>query len=218
METGAPFTVEGGHQVDREYLAGSHVFVVTSGIASKFIYNADGRVSEIGMVGREAMFPVSGLLNVTGNAPVFLAQVGPLSGRVLRSKDFHAILSACSTGRELVSKYIYSFVTQVATNLMTSEQNPIGGRIARWLLMCHDRIDGDEVNVTHEALAAMSFAHRPTVTKVLRELRELGLIETSRAQIRIVSRPGLVAMCNGSYGMAARYYDEHICPFGKGLI
>ena len=90
-------------------------------------------------------------------------------------------------------------------------------RIARWLLMCHDRIDGDELNVTHDALADMSFAHRPTVTKVLSELRERSLIETSRAEIRAISRTGLAALCNGSYGMAARYYDEHICAFGKGL-
>lgn len=217
MGAGAPFSVEAGSQVDRDLLGGSHVFIVNEGIASKFLYNATGRISEVGMVGREAMFPVSGLLNVRGTHHIVLAQVGPLSGRMIRAKDFHAIIADCPESRELVSKYIFSFVTQIATNLMTSEQNPVMARIARWLLMCHDRIDGDVINVTHDALAEMSFAHRPTVTRILSDLRDRGLIETLRAQVRIRSRAGLVALTNGSYGEAARYYDQQICPFGKGL-
>ena len=127
MGAGAAFEIPVGSQIDRDLLGGSHVFVVTSGIASKFLYNADGRFSEVGMVGREAMFPVSSLLNVTGTPHVVVAQVGPLSGRVLRAKDFHAILSDCNASRELVSKYIYSFVIRISTNLMTSEQNPVDG-------------------------------------------------------------------------------------------
>ena len=214
---GAPFSIDAGSQVDRELLTGSHVFIVTEGIASKFLYNASGRISEVGMVGREAMFPLSGLLQVTGTPHLVLAQVGPFGGRVLRTKDFHAILADSADARELTNKYIYSFITQISTNLMTSEQNPVTARIARWLLMCHDRIDDDVINVTHDALADMSFAHRPTVTRTLSELREQGLIETSRAQVHIQSRAGLVAVTNGTYGVAARYYDEQICAFGKGL-
>ena len=217
MGAGAPFSIEAGDQVDRDLLVGSHVFIVTQGIASKFLHNLSGRISEVGMVGREAMFPVSGLLNVTGTPHMVLSQVGPFAGRVLRAKDFHAIVHDCVEARELISKYIYSFVIQISTNLMTSEQNPVMARIARWLLMCHDRIDGDVIHVTHDALADMSFAHRPTVTRILSELREQRLIETSRAQVRIVSRAGLVALTDGSYGAAARYYDEQVCSFGKGL-
>ena len=217
MGAGAPFSVDAGSQVDRDLLSGSHVFIVTEGIGSKFLHNSDGRVSEVGMVGREAMFPVSALLRVSGELRLVVAQVGPLAGRVIRTKDFHAIIQPSNEARELVNKYIYSFIIQVGTNLMTSEQNPVASRIARWLLMCHDRIDGDCIHLTHDALAEMSFAHRPTVTKVLRELRQQGLIGTSRAQVEVLSRAGLVGLANGSYGAAARYYDAHICAFGKGL-
>lgn len=216
MGAGAPFSIEAGQQIDRAHLGGSHVFIVTAGIASKFLYNADGRISEVGMVGREGMFPVSGLLNVAGAPHMVLAQVGPLTGRMLRAKDFRAIVGASEEARTLVNKYLYSFVTQIATNLMTSEQNPVLARIARWLLMCHDRIDGDCIKVTHDALAEMSFAHRPTVTKALSDLKERRLVDTSRAQVEILSRAGLIALASGSYGEAARYYSEHICPFGKG--
>ena len=217
MGAGAPFSVNAGNQVDRDLLGGSHVFIVTQGIASGFLLNASGRISEVGMVGREAIFPISALLQVTSTPHMVLAQVGPFAGRVLRTKDFHAIVGNCTIARELVNKYIYSFVTQIATNLMTSEQDPVMARIARWLLMCHDRIDDDVIHVTHDALADMSFAHRPTVTRILHDLREQGLIETSRAQVRILSRPGLVAVASETYGISARYYDEQICAFGKGL-
>ena len=217
MGAGAPFEVAAGNQVDRDLLRGSHLFIITEGIASKFLHNSDGRVSEVGMVGREAIFPISALLRVSGALRLVVAQVGPLSGRMIRTKDFHAIVDGSDAARDLINKYIYSFLVQVGTNLMTSEQNPVAARIARWLLMCHDRIEGDTIHLTHEALADMSFAHRPTVTKVLSDFRAQGLIGTSRAQVQILSRAGLVAMANGSYGAAARYYDEHICSFGKGL-
>ena len=216
MGAGAPFRVAAGSQVDRDLLGGSHAFIITNGIASKFLHNSDGRLSEVGMVGREAIFPVSALLRVPGALRLVVAQVGPLEGRVIRTKDFHAIVAPSEEARDLINKYIYAFLVQVGTNLMTSEQNSIAARIARWLLMCHDRIDGDTIRLTHEALADMSFAHRPTVTKVLSDLRQQGLIGTSRAQVEILSRAGLVALANGSYGAAARYYDEQICAFGKG--
>ena len=217
MGGGAPFNVETGEQANREMLGGSHVFIVTEGIASKFLHNSDGRVSEVGMVGREAIFPISALLRVPGALRLVVAQVGPLAGRVIRTKDFHAILAGSEEARDLVNKYIYAFLVQVGTNLMTSEQNPVAARIARWLLMCHDRIDGDCIHLTQEALADMSFAHRPTVTRVLSDLRQQGLIGTSRAQVEILSRAGLIALANGSYGAAAGYYNKHICEFGKGL-
>jgi CRP-like cAMP-binding protein len=217
MGAGAPFRVEVGSQVDPDLLDGSHVFIVTEGIASKFLHNSDGRVSEVGMVGREAFFPVSALLRVSGALRLVVAQVGPLAGRVIRTKEFHAIVDGSDKARDLLNKYLYSFLVQVGSNLMTSEQNPVAARIARWLLMCHDRIDGDSLHLTQDALADMSFAHRPTVTRVLSDFREQGLIGTSRAQVEIRSRAGLVALANGSYGAAARYYDQHICAFGKGL-
>jgi CRP-like cAMP-binding protein len=216
MGAGAPFRVGAGNQVDRDLLGGSHVFIVTEGIASKFLHNSDGRISEVGMVGREAIFPVSALLRVSGALRLVVAQVGPLAGRVIRTKEFHAIVDASEEARELINTYIYAFIVQVGSNLMTSEQNPVAARIARWLLMCHDRIDGDTIHLTHEALADMSFAHRPTVTKVLSDFRAQGLIGTSRAQVEILSRAGLAAEANGSYGASTRYYDEHICAFGKG--
>ena len=216
MGAGAPFRDMAGNQVDRDLLAGSHVFIVTNGIASKFLHNSDGRVSEVGMVGREAIFPISALLRVPGALRLVVAQVGPLDGRVIRTKDFHAIVAGSTAAHDLINKFIYAFLVQVGTNLMTSEQNPVAARIARWLLMCHDRIDGDVLHLTHDALADMSFAHRPTVTKVLSDLRHQGLIGTSRAQVEILSRAGLIALANGSYGAATGYFNEHICAFGKG--
>lgn len=217
MGAGASFDLASGGQVERDMLTGSHVFIVTSGIASKFLVNIDGRISEVGMVGREGMFPVCGLLQVPGAQHLVLSQVGRLSGRVLRTKDFHNIVQASDEAIGIVRRYVYSFLTQVATNLLATEQNNVEARIARWLLMCHDRTIGDVIDVTHETLANMSYAHRPTVTRLLNGLRDRDLVRTERGQIEILSRPGLVELAVGSYGAAAQYYTEHICPFGKGI-
>lgn len=216
MTAGAPFAIRSGQPVDRSLLGGSHVFIVTQGIATKVVVNRCGRSSEVGMIGREGMFPMGALLGVDNSPHILVARVGKLTGRVLRVKDFHAAIDRSAQAREKINRYVYSFISQIATNLMSGDQNPVAARICRWLLMCHDRIDGDVIPVTHDSLADMSFAHRPTVTRELNRIREEGFIRTARGSVEVVSREGLKSLANGSYGMAADYYARHIAPFGKG--
>jgi len=64
-------------------------------------------------------------------------------------------------------------------------------------------------------LAHMTFSHRPTITNALIAMREDGLIDASRGRVQILSRAGLWRMCEGSYGLSERYWQEHIGPFGK---
>jgi hypothetical protein len=68
----------------------------------------------------------------------------------------------------------------------------LGNRLVRWLLMMHDRIDGNTLLVTQDLLAEMLGAHRPSITLALRELEIAGLIERSRRQITILDREGLL--------------------------
>jgi CRP-like cAMP-binding protein len=67
----------------------------------------------------------------------------------------------------------------------------ISERLARWLLMCHDRTDSLLLQITHKSLAAMLGAPRPTVTLAAGILQKAGLVESSRGKMRILDRKGL---------------------------
>lgn len=218
LDSGSEFSVPAGARVPQEGLGGSYVFLVTGGIASKFQLAENGRISEIGMVGREGMFPVCALLHVPAAPHIVLSQTGELTGRRIRAKDFHRLIGEDPAAAMLVRKYTYAFLTQIASNILSSEQSQVSTRLARWLLMCHDRIDGDDILITHDVLAQMTFAHRPTITNALIAMKEHGLIETSRGCVTIKSRRGLWDLSEGSYGLSERYWQEHIGPFGKDYL
>lgn len=207
-----------GNRVPQEWLDGSQILIVTSGIASKYQLSEHGRISEVGMVGKEGLFPTCALLNVPPAPHIVLSQVSELRLRRVRTKDFHRIVGESARARHVVQLFAYAFLTQVASNILSSEQSQVAVRTARWLLMCHDRVDGDVLEVTHDALAQIVFAYRPTVSKIVAAMVEEGLIERARGRIKILSREGLHAMADGSYGLSERYWQQYIGPFGKDQL
>ena len=213
--SGAEFELRAGDCIPSEQLTGDYLFIPVSGVASQLQVAEIGRVSEVGMVGREGMFPLSALLRVPAAPHMVLCQADGLKGQRLRTREFHHIISDDGEAQLLVRKYVYAFVTQIASNIVSTEQSMVAAKLARWLLMCHDRIDGDRIPVTHDALAQMIFSHRPTVTNTLNLMRTEDLIDMSRGAVTILSRAGLRRMSDGYYGLSELYWQRHIGRFGK---
>ena len=84
-------------------------------------------------------------------------------------------------------------------------QNTLAERCVRWLLMAHDRIDGDELAITHEALSVVLGVRRASVTIVISALHDAGLIRAGRGRVTLLNRPGLeqIAGRRGWHGAAA---------------
>lgn len=85
---------------------------------------------------------------------------------------------------------------------MANGCHKIEERLARWLLMAHDRIDGDELALTHEFLARMLGVRRPGVSVAVSSLQKSGLIRAQRGGILIIDRSGLEDSSNGGYTAA----------------
>ena len=83
---------------------------------------------------------------------------------------------------------------------MANGRCKIEDRLARWLVMAHDRVDGDTLSLTHDFLAIMLGVRRPGVTHALNLLERVGLIQASRGTITIIDRDGLIENSNGAYG------------------
>ncbi len=88
-------------------------------------------------------------------------------------------------------------------------------RLARWLLMCHDRVDGDMIHITHDYMAVMLGTHRSAVTSALHVLEGERMIQTERGSVRIVDRPRLETAAQDTYGLAEAEYRRLVAPFGK---
>ena len=82
---------------------------------------------------------------------------------------------------------------------MANGRSKIEERLARWLLMAHDRVDDDELRLTHEFLAVMLGVRRPGVTVAVNLLEKSGLIRAERGVITILDRQGLEETSNGAY-------------------
>ena len=214
LESGGDFELANGCLMPSDQLSGGQVFIVAGGVASKFQIATGGKISEIGMVGPEGLFPLAGILDVPGAPHIVLAQIGTLIGRRVRTKDFQRIVGESPEARQLVLRYSYAFVTQICSNLLVSDQ-PVSVRLARWLLMCHDRSTGDNIEVTHDTLALMTISHRPTISHELQIMRDDGLIEMSRGRIDVRDRAGLLALSGGSYGATENNWRDNIGEFGK---
>jgi CRP-like cAMP-binding protein len=79
-------------------------------------------------------------------------------------------------------------------------------RLARWLLMCHDRVDGDELRLTHDFVATMLGVRRAGVTVALNRLEGLALVENDRGSITVIDRGGLEKAAGRTYGAPEAEY------------
>ena len=86
----------------------------------------------------------------------------------------------------------------------------VGQRLARWLLMCHDRVNGDELPLTHEFLSIMLAVRRAGVTEAIHVLEGAGIIRARRAFITILDRERLEETAGESYGVPEAEYERLI--------
>jgi CRP-like cAMP-binding protein len=100
-------------------------------------------------------------------------------------------------------RYVNCLYEQVGQTATANGKSRIEVRLARWLLMSHDRVEGDDFAMTHEFLSLMLATPRPGVTLALGHLASEGLIETNRGRITILDRAGLETKCKGIYKLPA---------------
>jgi CRP-like cAMP-binding protein len=186
----------------RKMLAGrnrrvEHVCFPDAGIVS-VVANGNSAI-EVGMVGREGMTSVSVLLNSTAKAPyeTYVQVAG--KGQRLSVAHLLAAIEASPTLQKVLLRYADTFLTQATETALANGRHKIEERLARWLLMADDRLDGHELPLTHEFLSVMIGTSRPGVSVALQEIERRGLITHKRGLVTVIDRDGLVKAANGAY-------------------
>jgi len=169
-----------------------YVYFPNSGVISTVIDLDDGDTVETGLVGREGMSGVSVGLGRSVDAQRAFCQI-PGEALRIQSAVFVQALEKNALLRQLVLRYANVVMATLAQNAACNRSHSLEERLARWLLITHDRVDGDEFPLTQEFLAQMLGVRRPTVSLAGAALQKEGVIRYSRGRITIRDRARLEA-------------------------
>jgi CRP-like cAMP-binding protein len=184
-----------------------YVYFIESGLASVVANEHGGKSVEIGVVGSEGLTGVAMLLNVDRTPLDTLVQIDGTAQRI-RADRLRAAMDENRGLNRLLTRYAHVFMIQAAFTALANGRHSVEERLARWLLMAHDRAEHDHVSMTHALLAVMLGVRRPGVTTALKALEMRGLIQVGRGIVTIIDREGLEIGANGIYGRPEAEYQR----------
>jgi CRP-like cAMP-binding protein len=175
-----------------------HAYFLESGFASVVANGSKDRSMEVGLIGREGMTGLADLMGTDRTPYDTFVQLDGKGWRV-KADNFSRALKQSPTLHGLLLQFAHAFIVQAAYTALANARSKLEERLARWLLMAHDRADGDEIPLIHEFLALMLDVRRPGVTLALSILVRQGFIRTSRGFVFITDRRGLEKSSSGAY-------------------
>jgi hypothetical protein len=204
--------------LDREYLeikapmvtANAPIEVVDFplfGLASQVAAMRDGTTVEVGPIGREGTTGLPLFLGAT-TTPIETFMQIPGESMRMTAEAFSRAVERSPGFRGALQRYAESTVSSMGWWVACNRAHVIEQRMARWLLMSHDRVLGDDFLLTHEFLAQMMGVRRAGVSEAAAELQREGLIRYERGRMRIVDRAGLEARTCECYWVVTEEWDR----------
>ena len=185
-----------------------YVYFPENGIVS-IVAKSRHEQAEAAIVGLEGM---TGIPVVLGNDrwvnDTYVQVDG--SGSRIAANDLRQALAKSANLRAILLAFTQAFVVQTTQTALANARGNVEMRLARWLLMAHDRLDGNELPLTHEFLALMLGVRRAGVTTTLQKLESDGLVVAKRGVISVVDRAGLIRLADRLYGVAEAEYRRLI--------
>ncbi len=181
------------------------VYFPESGMISLVAILDDCTQAEVGIIGNEGMLGTSLLSGIDTS---FIEALAQMPGTALRMtiRDFRHEMDADGPLRALVLRYNEALQAQVMQTAACNGRHGSEQRLARWLLMAHDRADGDELPLTQEFVAMMLGVHRPSISVTAGILQRAGLIRYSGGRITVLGREALEDASCECYGAVRRRF------------
>ena len=172
-----------------------YVYFPRRGFLSSTIVMENGAMVEVATIGREGMagLTAKGPAGAVSTNTLVVVQGESEGCYQMEAADFRREMDECDAFMEQVTRYGEAFLGVVMQSTGCNAAHGVEHRLAKWLLMAHDRMEATEFPLTQEFVAMMLGATRQTVTVVAGELQKKGLITYQRGKIRIVDRKGLEA-------------------------
>lgn len=186
----------------------AQVYFVNSGIVSWLAALENGNTVEAGVIGPEGVVGVSVVLGASSTPNQALTQ-SAVQATSIPTQDLVAEFHKGGKLAELSLRFVHVMFTQVAQTAACNRMHTLDQRLARWLLMTHDRIKEDQVPLTQEFLSRMLGVRRAGVSVAANSLRQSGLIDYHRGDIVVLDRKGIERASCECYQIVKHEYDSY---------
>ena len=189
-----------------------YVYFLNHGLISTDAMTQSGESVEVGVIGREGFSGLPALLNQPQMSHAVVVQ-GIGSGLRVRASVVRELFLRGGMFQTMVHNFAYLEMTQTAQSVLCNRMHTVDQRLARWLLTSADRMESEELHLTHEFLSHMLGVQRSTVTVAAGDMQRQELIGYSRGKIHLLDRPRLARAACECYGIVASAY-ERLLKFG----
>jgi len=182
------------------------VWFPNGGVCSIVRRLEDGSSAEVATVGREGLLGGSAIFGADEAFGDAMVQVSDGDAYTIPLEAFDEALARGGVFAERVTRFTQALTVLIMQSAVCNSLHRVEARLARWLLMSHDRVERDVFTITHEFLAMMLGVRRPTVTTTVAALQQRGAITYRRREMVIADRAGLEALSCECYGVVCATY------------
>lgn len=171
---------------------------------------------EVGLYGSEGMSGMAVVLAADQCPQAHMIQIDGAPALSMPAGELARAVDESPSLRKLMLRFVQAMNVQAASTAGANSHLVLSERLARWLLMCHDRVDGHQLEFTHEFMSMMLAVRRSSVTVALHALEATRAIRGTRGAVTVLDRERLEEIAGNSYGEAEAEYRRLVGPFGKG--
>jgi len=179
------------------------------GVCSVMSVMKTGATAEVGTIGNEGMTGLALFYGDETEPSESIVQV-PGMGRVLPADVFQGEMARQGTLYMLIRHYAHALVVQLMQSAACNALHNVEERTCKWLLMTHDRVEGDEFKLTHEFLGLMLGVRRSSVTLVAHQLQRAGMINYRLGVVTVLDRKALEETSCECYALVRAYFDKFL--------
>jgi CRP-like cAMP-binding protein len=202
-----PVTVPLGETIYKPESQIKQVYFPNSGVVSHVTHLEGGGSIEVGLVGNEGMVGFQVVLGDDRSPDHAIVQIAN-TGLRMEASVLLEKLTRDGRLRELLLRFVLVMNKQVAQTAACNGSHTVNARLARWLLMCHDRVEGDVLRLTQEFIAQMLGIRRSGVSQAAIILQSQGVITYTRGTITVLDRTGLENAACECYGAVKTEIDR----------
>src|SRR6266404_8290322 len=187
------------------------VYFPHSGTISFMLDMPNGQTVATSVIGHEGAVGMLSVLGPSRSPTTAVVRVAGIASQISASR-FHAAFGQSSAIRHAVQTHTRAVLMQFQHVAACNALHPVEARLARWLLHIHDRIDGNTIPLTQEALSQLLGVRRTTVTLVVKKFRASGAVRSDRRGLVEIDRPRLEKATCECYEIMRRNFDQIIPP------
>ena len=191
-----------------------YIYFPCTAVLSVLALMLDGQAVEVGTIGNEGF---SGLDVLVGGDLATETAICQIKGKALRMPmaDFNRATDGDTPLRRVTLRYLQAYLSMVSQSVACNRLHNVEARFARWVLMTHDRVLGDDFYLTQEFLASMLGVHRPTISLVAGAFQQAGMIRYNRGHMTILKREALEDICCECYDVVNEQFERTLGTLQK---